>query len=74
MPLEMGGTDLFLATVDEDVSANAIEEMALLGIALVVPESLKRSTDTEYVRHANVVDFRSFFRDELKSKRLPTWH
>jgi hypothetical protein len=71
--LEMKGSDLFLTTVDEDVSANAIEDMADLDIQLVVPESLKCSTDTEYVRHDNIIDFRTFFRDELGMKRLPSW-
>ena len=71
--VEMQGADLFLATVDENVAANAIEDMAGLGIQLVVPESLKCSTDTEYVRHTNVIDFRTFFRSELASRRLPNW-
>jgi hypothetical protein len=70
--VEMRGADLFLATVDEDISANALEDMAMLGIMLVVPEMLKQSENTEYVRHSNVIDFRSFFQDELQNRRL-TW-
>lgn len=70
---EMGGSDLFLATVDESIAANAIEDMASMGINLVVPETLKKSRDTEYVRHANVLDFATFFRGELQVKRLPAW-
>lgn len=70
---EMRGSDLFLATVDETVAANAIEDMASMNITLVVPESLKRSKSTEYVRHDNVVDFASFFGRELRQVRLPTW-
>lgn len=70
---EMSSSDLFLATVDESIAANAIEDMGTLGIVLVVPESLKKSKSTEYVRHSNVIDFRTFFRDELKGKRLPAW-
>ena len=71
--LEMKDADLFLATVDESISANSIEEMSSLGIVLVVPESLKVSDHTEYVRHDNVVDFRSFFRDEIRGTRLSSW-
>ena len=70
---EMGGSDLFLATVDETIAANVIEEMSSMGITLVVPESLKRSGSTEYVRHANVVDFSSFFAHELRQIRMPAW-
>lgn len=70
---EMGGSDLFLATVDESIAANAIEDMASMDINLVVPETLKKSKDTEYVRHDNVLDFATFFRGELQVKRLPAW-
>lgn len=70
---EMGGSDLFLATVDETIASNAIEDMADLGIRLVVPESLKVSKVAEYSEHSNVVDFRSFFKDELKGSRIPAW-
>jgi len=71
---EMGGSDLFLATVDESIAANAIEDMAALNIVLVVPESLKASKDTEYVRHANVLGFGDFFRNELAGTRIPGWN
>lgn len=70
---EMGGSGLFLATVDDSIAANAIEDMASMGIVLVVPESLKVSKSTEYVRHDNVLDFATFFRDELKARRMPAW-
>jgi len=70
---EMADGDLFLATVDESIAANAIEDMATLGITLVVPESLKTSTDTEYVRHQNVFGFKDFFEEELAGKRLASW-
>lgn len=70
---EMSGSDLFLATVDETIAANAIEDMASMNITLVVPESLKSSKSTEYVRHANVVDFASFFGSELRDARMPVW-
>lgn len=71
---EMGGrSDLFLATVDENIAANAIEDMASMNIILVVPEALKKSRDTEYVRHANVLDFATFFSDELRGRRMLAW-
>ena len=69
----MGGSDLFLATVDETIAANAIEDMASLGISLVVPEGLKKSKDTEYVGHDNVLDFATFFRGELRGRRMVAW-
>lgn len=55
------------------IAANAIEDMATLGIVLVVPEELKMSKSTEYVRHDNVLSFRSFFRDELAGRRMMGW-
>jgi hypothetical protein len=70
---EMAGGDLFLATVDETIAANAIEDMASLGIVLVVPEALKSSNSTEYVRHSNVIGFGDFFRGELMGKRMRDW-
>jgi hypothetical protein len=70
---EMGGSDLFLATVDESIAANAIEDMASMNITLVVPESLKTSRDTEYVRHGNVINFATFFDAELRRGRMPAW-
>lgn len=68
-----GGADLFLATVDENIAATAIEAMAAMNIRLVVPEALKKSKDTEYDRHANVLDFATFFRMELQNQRMPAW-
>lgn len=65
--------DLFLATVDETVAGNVIGEMAALNICLVVPETLKASRDTEYARHANVIDFATFFHSELRDRRVPAW-
>ncbi len=75
---EMGERDLFLATVDENIAANAIEDMASLGIMLVVPESFKKAGPskpkiTEYSRHENVIDFKSFFENELRESRMPNW-
>jgi hypothetical protein len=71
---EMINCDLFLATVDENVPGNAIEEMASIGITLVVPESLKSSKITEYEEHANVIDFKTFFEHEVRAQRMPKWH
>lgn len=70
---EILNCDLFLATVDENIAANAIEDMRSLGIALVVPESLKKSEATEYEGHANVIDFKTFFEDEIRAERMPRW-
>jgi|SRR5579872_565378 len=69
---EMHGCELFLGTVDENIAANAIEEMASMGINLVVPEHLKKSTETEYDRHKNVLSFRTFF-DTVVGKRMANW-
>lgn len=68
-----GGADLFLATVDENIAATAIEAMAAMNIRLVVPETLKKSKDTEYDRHSNVLDFATFFGTELRDQRMPAW-
>lgn len=70
---EMTGKELFLATVDEAIAANSIEDMAALGIVLVVPETLKKSTNTEYVRHENVIGFKHFFMEEIARLRLTGW-
>ncbi|WP_128970297.1 type II restriction endonuclease [Bradyrhizobium tropiciagri] len=69
---EMQGAELFLGTVDENIAANAIEEMATMGINLVVPEHLKKSKETEYDRHKNVLSFKTFF-DTVVSKRMAGW-
>lgn len=70
---EMRNCDLYLATVDENIAANAIQDMAAQGITLVVPESLKASDTTEYKKQANVLSFRSFFDQELGRNRWPLW-
>jgi hypothetical protein len=64
---------LFLATLDENVAGNAIADMAAQGIILVVPESLKTSKITEYAKHDNVIDFSTFFRNEIRAIRWPIW-
>ena len=60
---------LFLATVDDRVSAAAIDDMSNQGICLVVPESLKKSKETCYNGKTNVITFREFFDEEISSKR-----
>jgi EcoRII C terminal len=69
---EMHGRELFLGTVDENIAANAIEEMASMGINLVVPENLKKSKETEYDRHKNVLSFKTFFGSVVR-KRMASW-
>jgi len=61
--------DLYLATVDENIAANAIEDMASHGITLVVPESLKNSDTTEYRKQASVISFKSFFNSDIGTVR-----
>jgi hypothetical protein len=67
--MERFGGSLFLATVDDRVSGDVIAEMKRHDISLMVPESLKKSTETEYGRHDHVITFRQFFDDEVKNKR-----
>ncbi|GKQ53924.1 type II restriction endonuclease [Bradyrhizobium sp. Ce-3] len=69
---EMHGKELFLGTVDENIAANAIEEMASIGIHLVVPEHLKKSKETEYDRHRNVLSFKAFF-EAVVGRRMSSW-
>lgn len=78
---EMGGRRLFFATVDENISGSAIEDMASIGVHLVVPESMKSSIKkrgaseerfTEYSKHSNVLTFAEFCCNELKP-HLTTW-
>lgn len=61
--------DVFLATVDDRVAAPSIREMADADIRLVVPESLKTSKESWYHDQENVLSFREFFDDSLRSKR-----
>lgn len=70
---EMQNCDLFLATVDESIAENAIQDMARQRIVLVVPESLKKSDTTVYKSQLNVISFKTFFESELREKRLGVW-
>lgn len=67
--LEKFNCALFLATVDDRVSSDAIDDMNHLGIHLVVPESLKKAKETCYSDKVNVITFREFFDEEISSKR-----
>ncbi|MBC3954827.1 type II restriction endonuclease [Pseudomonas triticifolii] len=60
---------IFLATVDDRVSGEAIDEMGRHSISLVVPESLKKAKESAYDNYDNVITFRQFFDHEVKSKR-----
>ncbi|MDX3934134.1 type II restriction endonuclease [Stenotrophomonas sp.] len=60
---------IFLATVDDRVSRQALDEMQAADIALVVPESLKTSKEAAYSSHANVISFKEFFEAEVALKR-----
>lgn len=67
--LEKFKCDLFLATVDDRVSPEAIEDMNRQHICLVVPESLKQSGESSYKDQGNVITFREFFDHQIRSKR-----
>jgi hypothetical protein len=69
---EMKGRRLFLTTVDENIAGNAIEDMASIGIHLVVPESLLEDEAAEYSRHKNVLGFRDFC-DSVIAPNLAAW-
>jgi hypothetical protein len=60
---------IFLATVDDRVSGEAIDEMGRNSIYLVVPESLKKAKETAYIEYKNVITFKQFFDDEVRLKR-----
>lgn len=67
--LENANCGLFLATVDDRVSSEAIEDMRNRDIFLVVPESLKKAETTCYAKKPNVLSFREFFDLEITQKR-----
>lgn len=69
LSLERINGAIFLATVDDRVTAEAISDMEENGIHLMVPESLKRSKETCYANKTNVITFRDFFDEEIKRKR-----
>jgi hypothetical protein len=67
--LERRHSAVFLATVDDRISMPAIEEMARNEIVLVVPESLKKSKEAVYSESSDVITFRQFFDDEIRTNR-----
>lgn len=61
---------IFLATVDDRVSKEALADLQKAEITLVVPESLKMKTNESlYYHDTNVISFRDFFDEELARKR-----
>lgn len=60
---------IFLATVGDRVSREAIDEMGRNSISLVVPESLKKAKESAYDGYSNVITFKQFFDGEVKTKR-----
>lgn len=60
---------IFLATVDDRVSSEALSDLQRLDITLVVPESLKDSAESLYAKRDNVITFRHFFNTELSDLR-----
>ena len=73
VPMEIRNCELFLATVDENISENAIKEMGNQGIFLVVPEALKNSDTTDYKDSETVISFKSFFSNNIRTLRWPLW-
>lgn len=65
----MHRASVFLATVDDRVSTEAIADMGRNGIVLVVPESLKASKEAVYEKHSAVITFRDFFLDQIRARR-----
>lgn len=61
--------DVYLATVDDRVAKTSIHEMASAGIQLVVPESLKESSEAHYKGESNVLTFREFFDEAIRTER-----
>lgn len=60
---------VFLATVDDRISGEAIDEMKRHNIVLVVPESLKNSSESTYSINENIMTFKEFFDEEIRRKR-----
>lgn len=60
---------IFLATVDDRVSSQALDDLANAEITLVVPESLKEGDEAAYYKHTNVISFRTLFDQQISSLR-----
>lgn len=61
--------EVFLATVDDRVSVEAINGLKSAGITLVVPESLKDAKESCYEKRDGVITFRNFFDEEIRVRR-----
>lgn len=70
---EKQNCELYLATVDDSIAINAIDDMKAQGIILVVPESLKDSNTTAYKSQNNVITFKEFFENEVRKRRFGYW-
>jgi hypothetical protein len=57
---EKGTRQLYLTTVDENIAGSVIEDMASINVNLVIPESLRKSKESEYEGHDNVLSFQEF--------------
>ena len=60
---------VFLATVDDRVSPEAINGLGDVGIVLVVPESLKTAKEACYARRNSVISFKDFFCQRIRRER-----
>jgi hypothetical protein len=69
---EKGTRRLYLTTVDENIAGSVIEDMASINVNLVIPESLRKSKESEYEGHDNVLSFREFCTDVVHP-HLPSW-
>lgn len=69
LALEKPFGTIFLATVDDRISVEAIDEMGRNAICLVVPEALKKAKESAYDDNSNVITFSQFFDDEVKANR-----
>ena len=67
--LERLHAPVFLATVDDRVSTQAIDDMEQAGIVLVVPESLKTAKEACYARRNSVISFKDFFCQRIRRER-----
>lgn len=60
---------IYLATVDDRVSPQALADLQSAQITLVVPESLKANDETAYRKDGNVITMKQFFEEEIRKKR-----
>ncbi|MDG4720189.1 MULTISPECIES: type II restriction endonuclease [Thalassospira] len=74
---EKGDRDLYLTTVDENIPASTIEDMARINVQLVIPESLLSERKVaglknEYAGHPNVLTFKEFCENVVRP-RMGFW-